>query len=808
MRSDFQPFDFPVQRVPNSRKKEADWYAACCDWIIAQGQGNRNNNDIEKKYSILNGDIPDEFYKKILNPYNATNENYKRFPATMRNYDLMKGVIRRYVSEYLKNPHDFIVGANNSEVVLARNSKLRQELSKIVQQQIAARIQQSYQEWINGGNDPKQFNPQEAIDIESFVKEFNDNYIDDISAQGQALLNVIKDITEDNLLYSRAYFDFVTFGECYTYSDVVGNKLIKRVVSPRDAFPINTDSIFREDDDMFCERRKLTYQQIIDEFDDYFDDKQREFLNTYYAKQSSNVPSELTFSVYESYFPDMCKKYSKEDRELFAKHPNMMRDVNSDLYDVWHVVWRGEVRRAIVTFVNEAGLIDNRIEDEEYVLNEENGDISIEYIYEPQVYECTRIGTRNDAIYPYGARAIAYNRNGKLPYNGINELLPGFGKFSIVEIMTPYQVFYNIVSYHREMVLAKNKLNVLLIAKSLLGKVPEDTIYKMIADGVLYIDDSEDQGMLRAQQVRMLQSNIGDYLNQLNNLLIDIKNSASDQVDMTPQRYGEIANSAGKGVTEEAVLRGSMGTVIIEFMMDCLRERDYNRDLDYTKLAWIDGLDTSYRDVDNNLKYISLDVDTHIYADYIIKAKNSIKEQEKLRQLQQYAFSAAQNGDNMMAIAAIQGDNVASITKLIKKYQEQKEAHEAQLKQMEQENLQMAQQFEIAKIQAKGEEDRKTKQLEGYIDQQIELIRADANMISYNAEVGDSHKEAGLDRLDAARARVEQDKVAVEKQRTMIDFFNKERDRQVKMHDIDTKYKIAKENKNRYDTKSKSKTKK
>ena len=808
MRSDFQPFDFPVQRVPNSRKKEADWYAACCDWIIAQGQGNRNDSDIEKKYSILNGHIPDEFYKKILNPYNATNENYKRFPATMRNYDLMKGVIRRYVSEYLKNPHDFIVGANNSEVVLARNSKLRQELNKLVQQQIAAKIQQSYQEWVNGGNDPKQFNPQESIDIEAFVKEFNDNYIDDISAQGQALLNVIKDVTEDTLLYSRAYFDFVTFGECYTYSDVVGNKLIKRVVSPRDAFPINTDSIFREDDDMFCERRKLTYQQIIDEFDDYFDDKQREFLNTYYAKQSSNVPAELTFSIYENYFPDMCKKYSKEDRELFSKHPNMMRDVNSDLYDVWHVVWRGEVRRAIVTFVNEAGLIDNRIEDEEYVLNKETGDISIEYIYEPQVYECTRIGTRNDAIYPYGARAIAYNRNGKLPYNGINELLPGFGKFSIVDIMTPYQVFYNIVSYHREMVLAKNKLNVLLIAKSLLGKVPEDTIYKMIADGVLYIDDSEDQGMLRAQQVRMLQSNIGDYLSQLNNLLIDIKESASDQVDMTPQRYGAIANSAGKGVTEEAVIRGAMGTVIIEFMMDCLRERDYNRDLDYTKLAWIDGLDTSYRDVDNNLKYISLDVDSHIYADYIIKAKNSIKEQEKLRQLQQYAFSAAQNGDNMMAIAAIQGDNVATITKLIKKYQEQKDAHEAQLKQMEQQNLQMAQQFELAKIQAKGEEDRKTKQLEGYIDQQIELIRADANMISYNAEVGDNHKEAGLDRLDAARARVEQDKVAVEKQRNMIDFFNKERDRQVKMHDIDTKLKIAKENKNRYDTKSKSKTKK
>ena len=70
----------------------------------------KQDSDIETKYSILHGDIPDKFYKKILNPYNATQEQYKRFPATMRNYDLMKGIIRRYVSEYVcryqreKNP--------------------------------------------------------------------------------------------------------------------------------------------------------------------------------------------------------------------------------------------------------------------------------------------------------------------------------------------------------------------------------------------------------------------------------------------------------------------------------------------------------------------------------------------------------------------------------------------------------------------------------------------------------------------------------------------------------------------------------
>ena len=86
MRSEFQSFNFPLQRIPNSEKTE-QWSAEFCDFIIAQGIGMKQEDDIETKYRILHGDIPDKFYKKILNPYNATKEQYKRFPATMRNFN-------------------------------------------------------------------------------------------------------------------------------------------------------------------------------------------------------------------------------------------------------------------------------------------------------------------------------------------------------------------------------------------------------------------------------------------------------------------------------------------------------------------------------------------------------------------------------------------------------------------------------------------------------------------------------------------------------------------------------------------------
>lgn len=792
-------YDFPKQRVPNSEKRKPEWYANCCDWIIGKAIGLRDTKELYQRYEIMHDRMPGEFYKKILNPYNATDEKYTRFPAEMRNYDLIKGIVRRYISEYNKNEHIFVVGANNPEVVFAKDAKLREEVSILLQNAIAAEIQRSFQEYINQGGDPQQFNPQEQVNIEEFVEKFNEDYIDDISKQGQDILDVIRDITDDTLFYTKLYNDFICFGEAYTYADVVGTKLIKRTVNPIDAFPIPNSEQFVEDYDMFCERRKLSLQQILDEFDEYLSEKDREFLETYYGQGNANGPVELTFGKFCEYYGDVCNKFTHAERNFFNNDPILKRDYNGGLFDVYHVTWRGMERQAIVTYVSQAGLISTRVEDDDYVLNSSTGDISIEYVYVPQVYESVRIGTRNDSIYPYKARAVAYNRNGKLPYNGLMELLPGYGRFSVIDIVTPYQVFYNIVAYAREMAIAKLKLSILLLPKSLLGRNAEDTIYKMIADGVLYVEDKDDQGMLRAQQVRMLNTTLGDYIKQLTELLAEIKDTANLAADMTPQRYGEIATSAGKGTTQEAIARGSMGTVIVEYMMDCVRERDYARDMDYSKLAWIDGLDTSFRDSNNKLKYISLDVKSHLYADYVIKAKNSIVEKEKLDNLRQLAFNASQNGDIRSAVAAIEGDNIAEVRKLIDKFQTAKEQYELQAKQMDQQLEQMRQEFELQKIEAKGNEDRKTLELDGYIKQQIELIRADANMISYDNGVAEEAKQAGMERLEDKRNAVARQKNDLEKQKAILDTYNKERDREVKMHDIDTKLKIAKENKNRYD---------
>lgn len=796
--------NFPQQKVSGTVKSKAEWYTNCIDYVIDTGLAMNDRTEDEIKLRILRGDIPNSFYKKTLNPYNATNEKYQRFPATMRNLDIMSDIIRRYVSEYFKGVHEFIVGANNPDIVINKNAKLKEKIGELAQQAFQQEFEKAYQQAIQQaqqqGQDPNTINPQDSMpDPEQFIKEFNEKYIDDESKQGQDMLDYIRSITQDNIIYLSAFFNFVSLGECFSYCDVRGSNIIKENVPVLEAYPIPNGNYFVEDHDMFARKMMLSYQQIMDMFEDNLDDKDKAFLETYYSRQSAHGGiTRLTYNQYFETYPDVCEKFNKEERELFKRDPINIYDVNTNLYEVWHVVWRGEAKRGILTYINELGLTTTRVVDEGYTLNKEAGDISIEWTYEPQVYEGYRIGTRYTAIYPIKARPIAFNRGGKLPYNGIMEVLPMMGKFSIIKLITPYQIMRNIFAYHREMVIAKNKMLILLLPESLIASNTEDKIYKMAADGVLLVDDTEDANSQKMANIRLLNANLGSYITELTNLMEATKLEAREMVDMNVQRYGDIAQSAGAATTQEAITRSSMGMVILVQMFDEFRKADYNRDLDYCKLAYIDGLDTSYWNELGQKKYISLDVDTFINSDYSTTVRNDSKELDKVQQLRQWAFSAAQNGDLDMALAAITGDNVSQIKATVQKFTELKRQHEEQMQQTEQMLKQEEIQNKLREIEAKGEQDRLTEQLKYQYELQLKYIDVDMSLLGQEGTDDGSEKRlAAL--AEQNKTNIEQQKLQLAREQMYADSYSKAADRQVKREDIKTKLQIAKTNKNKYD---------
>lgn len=796
---------FPQQRVGKSDKLKAEWYTNCIDYVIDAGLSFNDRTETETKLRILRGDIPDSFYKKTLNPYNSNNEKYTRFPATMRNLDIMSDIIRRYVSEYFKGVHEFIVGANNPDIVANKNAKLKAKMMELAeqafQQELQKQQQAAQQQAVQQGQDPNTVNPQDNMpDPEQFIKEFNEKYIDDESRQGQDMLDYIRAMTQDNLIYLTSFFNFVSLGECYSYCDIRGSKIIKEAIPVIDAFPIPNGNFFVEDHDMFARRMMLSYQQILDMFDNNLSETDKKFLETYYSHHSSpNGIVRLSYNQYFESYPDVCSKFTSEERKLFQSEPVSVYEGNNNLYEVWHVVWRGEARRGVLTYVNEIGMTTTKIVDEDYELDKSKGDISIEWEYEPQVYEGYRIGNRYTAIYPIKARPIAFNRNGKLPYNGIMEVLPMMGKFSIIKLVTPYQIMRNIFAYHREMIIAKNKMLILLLPESLIASNTEDKIYKMAADGVLLVDDSEDANSQKMANIRLLNANMGQYITELTNLIEATKQEAREMVDMNMQRYGEIAQSAGAATTQEAIARSSMGMVILVQMFDEFRKADYNRDLDYCKLAYIDGLDTSYWDELGKRRFISLDVNSFVNSDYSTTVRNDSKELDKIQQLRQWAFSAAQNGDLDMALAAITGDNVSQIKATVTKFNAIKQQHEEQMKQMEQMIKQEEIENKLKEIAAKGEQDRLTEQLKYQYELQLKYVDVDMGILNNTASDNNAAKNRLTELAEQNKANIEQQKIQLAREQMMADSYSKAADRQVKREDMKSKEKIAKTNKNKYD---------
>lgn len=803
-------FQFPKQQVDADTKAKPDWYANSIDYIIGLGLSLNDRTETETMLNVLHGDLPQEFYKKTLNPYNATNERFKRFPATLRNYDIMSDIIRRYIGEYFKGTHDFAVGANNPDIVFERNQALKEKVMQAAQQAFQQEFERKYKEAVEQaqgqGQSPESINPQEVMpDPEEFIAKFNQDYIDRESKQGQDILNYIRDLTNDAQIYLTAFFNYCSLGECYTYTELRGNKIIKECVPAIEAFPIPNNQFMVEDHDMFARRIMMSYNQILDTFEDYLTDKDKDYLNDLYntsASASTKVVQLGWNQLFEKY-PNVCSKFTDEEIKLYKSQPLTPSDNNSNLYEVWHVVWKGFARQGILTYTNQLGFQEQRIVEEDYEFNPEAGDINIEWKYKTQVYEGYRIGTRYNGIYPVKARPILYERKGKLPYNGIQELLPYCGKFSIIQIITPFQVLRNIISYHQEMVIAKNKMLILLLPKSLVASETEDAIYRMAADGVLPIDDEEDAAGVKMQNIRLLNANMGQYITELSNLNEAIKQEARELVDMNAQRYGQIAQSAGASTTQNAISQSSTGSVLIFQMFDLLRCADYNRDLDFAKCAYIEGLETSYIDKTTGKKhYLSLDVNSFVNSDYSTTVRNNGKEMDKIQQLKQWAFSAAQNGDLESALAAIQGDNVAAIADNIKQFSEIRRQHEEQMKQMDQAIQEQANQMKIQEIAAKGEQDRQTLALKAQYDLQLEYAKGDIALLGDTNPQNDDYAKNQLAKLQEESKRAsEAAKLQLERQKLAMDAYNKAADRQVKREEMANQLKIAKTNKNKYDKK-------
>ena len=121
-------------------------------------------------------------------------------------------------------------------------------------------------------------------------------------------------------------------------------------------------------------------------------------------------------------------------------------------------------------------------------------------------------------------------------------------------------------------------------------------------------------------------------------------------------------------------------------MFGLFREIDYQANLDYSKAAWIEGKQGAYIDPNTNeVVVVDLDGTSDWNHNLAVFIRNNTEVNNKLRQMQDLAFSAAQNGDLDIAIDAISSNSLRQIAKRIKDGVEARREYEENLAKIEQE---------------------------------------------------------------------------------------------------------------------------
>lgn len=791
-------------RVSRAEKQKPSWYKPLANYMISS-MDTAVLEDIKDKVRAVRGEISDEYYKKVLNPFNATDKKFTRWRGEMRNFDIMRDVIRRYLGEYSKQPFDFQVKANDPEVITRFSEALNAKISELAIQQYINMLNAA---GVNTGQPTKS-----VPDFQVFYAEFKATYVDDLAAQGQDLLTAIIDWTESKLKYYKAFYDYIVLGQTFTYRDIRNGVLHKEVIDPLSYHPISNGEPFIEDHDNGIRTFSVTMSQLLENFGTILDEKTYNKVRTLYDMYRTNGGG---VSVPLSYFKSLLddKIYSS----FITDYRNVARIGNDayrltnmdDTIDGYHFVFTTEVKVGHLIYVDPiTGTAQEEIiEADTFPLDKSKGHISITWEWWNEYWEMYQFGTEYDDIYST-PRPIAFQRRDannpqkiKSPYNGICEIVPGTGfSFSIPDAILPYQISRNIFAFYREKIIAKNKDKIMIVPKSLMGDetFAENAVYRMEANSVFAYDDSEDDSGTKAQNIRVLDASLSQFISHITDLMDRMKQEAWDTVDMNPQRYGDINTSAGKATTEEAIVRSSMGSVIIFTMFERFLEKEYTADLEYSKMAYINGKKGSYTDLEGNTRFLDLDIDKHLLANYGIHVVSSVTQTQMKRELKDVAFAASQNGNVALAAKAILSTNVANIKKAFDEFAKAEKEYQASIATQKEELMAQAEQTRAQNDEANRQSQMDIAMAKESAETQRTIMELEVKILELQVAVDSTSDDTG--NSDGLKSQIDNAKLELDRLKVSNDMQKHYDTMRMKDKEIASKEKIAKQNKNKYDSK-------
>lgn len=825
---------FPDQFKTEKEKKDESWVKNTMDYFAnkAYAEFVKNRDTFVKNYDLVKGILRmEDFYQEPqVKSFTEMLTSDLELPAYVKHYSIITTPINELVGEISKRPDSFRVKAFDDD---SQSEELEYK-TQILQEYVLANAKRKILEKLAMSGEAPEEVDEEQVQQMTFeeVKDDIDSYTSVAEKWANHVLTCTKadfnlkekseDAFRDMLISARQYY--------HIYEDNSKTGYNIEVLNPKNTWFLTTpDRKWISDPTGRAQGayaagtvQVMELSEIIESIPDLTKDEidhLRSSLQDYgliNVRESNlgnpNVSPGIDSVTYDTYDPlvlqtrMVIESEMKENNDGLKDFLGLTSNVSSFGYKyvVVRAYWLSKRKIGKLIYLDEMGNEQSILVDENYKSGTIPTEQSLEWGWVNQWYQGTKIGPDIYHIKPF--KLLNY-----CPIIGINYEVKNTEAKSLVDMMKPFQVLYNVCMNQLYKLLEKEVGKVYLTSIRHVP-VPKDgdaqdalDIWEMEARnrGVVFIDDSPEnlKSPSSFNQFRDIDLTRTQEIQSRYQLAMQLKNECWELIGMTRQRLGSVTASESATGTNAAIQQSYAQTepifVAHEYVLGQLYQAVIDASLYVESKKPQSTL--SYITSEGESAFVQVNGTDLRFRDLKVFLTNRPEDKKMFEEIRSLSQAVLQNGGSLHDIIELYStDSIRQMKNVFKKLKDRQE--QLQDQQMQQQQQQMEQQQQIAQQQMQEARVLQQEKI-AHDDYQKELDRISKEKIAIIQATGfgnvaseDVNQNAIPDVLEMSKFASEEAKAAKDYQLKISDIQNKNKMAADKMQLEREKLQIQREN--------------
>lgn len=747
---------YPDQFVPEKEKRTNDWIKSNMDYFanVAYSQFIKGKDTFVNNYNLVKGILrPEDFYidsgypDPEMKSFTDTLTRDVELPSYVKHYPILNPPLNTMIGEQAKRPDTARVKAFDED---SKNEEL-QFKTEVLQQYIIENAKSKIQAQLSIAGDQQVDEEQlQQLTLDK-VQEYLTDYTSTAEKWANHVLQALKmelnlkevseDCFRDLLICSREFYHiYETNNKLGLGVENLNPKNVWFLTLPdkkylKDAFAAGTVHVMELSE--IIERFNLSKEEI-----DHLRKGVREL--SLFSPRESNFENPTVSGwdsiKYDTYSPFIVQQrllvesMLKENVDPLNDFLGLSSNVNTfgNKYVVVQGYWCSKKKVGNLTYIDENGDIQNTLVDESYkrIPNQ----ISIEWNYINQWYKGYKIGSDVYNVEPF--KLLSY-----CPIIGVVHEIKNINEAkSLVDMLKPYQILYNVCMNQLYKLLEKEVGNVYLTSIRHIP-IPKDGDAQDALDiweeearkrGMLVVDDSPEN--LKSPSNFNMFKNI-DWtrtaeIQSRYTLAMQLKQEAWELVGITRERTGAVAATQTATGTNTALSQSYAQTEPYFAQHEYVLNDVYQALLDAaqyveTQKPWST---ISYVNTEGEDGFIKVNSEDIKMRDLKVFVTTRANDQRAFEELKQLAQPMLQNGATPYDISVLYTTNsirqMKQVFKSIKDKMEEMARREQELREIELQQAQAQFEYQAQQEELEKQKDREFEHMENELDRLNEKEKA------------------------------------------------------------------------------------